>query len=334
MAYTMALIFLLYPWKKRADNSSSKTSIIDYILAIIAASSSMYLYFNIDAISMRSGLGFLMQDRIAGIVCIIMVLEATRRCIGWELPTLASIFLLYAATGKYLPGPLMPRGYSINRLSEQMYISAAGIFGIPLGVSASIIFLFILFGAFLTQTGLSEFFTNVSMAIAGNKPGGPAKVAIIASGFLGMINGSAAANVVTTGAFTIPLMKKLGYKPYFAGSVEAVASTGGQIMPPVMGAAAFIMAEFLGVAYRTIMIAALIPAVLYYVALWASVDIEARRCGLEGVAKELLPNALVELKKSGHLVLPIFLLIFMLLFNYSPSMRHFTAFCHSYLSAH
>jgi TRAP transporter 4TM/12TM fusion protein len=323
LAYTMALIFLLYPWKKKADNSASKTSILDYLLAIIGAGSSLYMYFNIDAISMRSGLGFLPQDRIAGIVCIIMVLEATRRCIGWELPTLASIFILYAALGKYLPGALMHRGYSVNRLAEHMYISAEGIFGIPLGVSATIIFLFILFGAFLTQTGLSEFFTNTSMAMAGSRAGGPAKVAIIASGFLGMINGSAAANVVTTGAFTIPLMKKLGYKPYFAGAVEAVASTGGQMMPPVMGAAAFIMAEFLGVGYRTIMLAAFIPSVLYYVALWASVDIEARRLKLQGVPKEMLPNAMVEFKKSGHLVIPILLLIGMLMFNYSPSYAAF-----------
>jgi TRAP transporter 4TM/12TM fusion protein len=317
LGFVMSLIFLLYPWRRKNDGTAATINVFDYGLAILGFATNIYLFIFTDAISVRGGV-MSTTDNIVGAITILLVLEAARRCVGKELSILAIVFLLYARFGRFLPGVLMHRGFSTKRLISHMNISAEGIYGIPLGTSATIIFLFILFGAFLSETGLSEFFTRIATAAAGDKPGGPAKVAILASGFLGMINGSAAANVVTTGAFTIPLMKKMGYKPHFAGAVEAVASTGGQIMPPVMGAAAFIMAEYLGVPYRTIIFAAAIPAVLYYVALWAFVDIEARRSGLKGVPKDELPNPIEELKHNGHLIIPVILLIGMLLMNYTP----------------
>lgn len=320
LGLAMVLIFLLYPfWKK---SGSKKTSVIDFLLASAAFGVNLYMFFAADAIAARAG-EVLPTDVFVGVLVILLVLEAARRCIGYELPILSGIFLAYAYLGPYLPEPLTHRGYSLERLVEHMAISPEGIYGVALGVSAEFIFLFILFGAFLGESGLSKFFTNVSMALAGSKPGGPAKVAIIASGFFGMINGSAAANVVTTGTFTIPLMKSVGYRPYFAGAVEAVASTGGQIMPPVMGAAAFIMAEFLGVPYKTVMITAIIPAILYYLALWAQVHLEARRIGLQGLPKSELPSAKREFKESGHLLLPVALLIYLLFDDYTPAYSAF-----------
>ncbi len=322
LAFVLCLIFLLFPIFKKKDGTAVKFMFADYILAAAGVAVNIYLFIYIDAISMRAGVMHT-TDIVMAVLTVLLVLEAARRCIGKEMCILAILFLCYAYFGPYLPGPLMHRGFSIKRLAEHMYISPEGIYGIPLGVSATVIFLFILFGAFLSETGLSEFFTNVSMAVAGDKVGGPAKVSIITSGLLGMINGSAAANVVTTGAFTIPLMKSLGYKSYYAGAVEAVASTGGQIMPPVMGAAAFIMAEFLGVSYRFIMITALIPAILYYTSLWINVHFEAKRLNLSGMPKDKLPNAIAEMKKSGHLIIPIILLVTMLLMNYTPSYAAF-----------
>ena len=321
LAFTMMIIFLTYPFKSK-EGSDKGVSILDFVLAALGLAVNLYIFLNLDAISARAGL-VSQVDIIFGTITLVLVLEAARRCVGKELPLLAIVFLAYAYLGPYLPGDLMHRGYSFERLVDHMFISAEGIYGIALGVSSTFIFLFILFGAFLSATGLSELFTNASQALAGHKPGGPAKVAIIASGLLGMINGSAAANVVTTGAFTIPLMKKVGYQAHFAGAVEAVASTGGQIMPPVMGAAAFIMAEFLGVPYKVVMLTALIPAILYYVAVWVNVDLEAKKLGLVGIPKDQLPDAKAEMMKSGHLLLPIVMLIYMLLADYTPSYAAF-----------
>ncbi|GHV50288.1 C4-dicarboxylate ABC transporter [Deltaproteobacteria bacterium] len=320
LAFTLIIIFLSYPFKKSAEKKG--TNVLDFLFAAIGLAVNLYIFLNIDAISARAGL-VSQTDLIVSGLTLVIVLEAARRCIGIELPILALIFLAYAYLGPYFPGDLMHRGYSFERLIEHMCVSAEGIFGIALGVSSTFIFLFILFGAFLSATGLSELFTTAAIAIAGHRPGGPAKVAIIASGLLGMINGSAAANVVTTGAFTIPLMKRVGYQAHFAGAVEAVASTGGQIMPPVMGAAAFIMAEFLGIPYKTVMIAALIPAILYYVALWVYVDTEARKRGLLGLPKDQLPDARAAIKKAWHLLIPIVLLIYLMLADYTPAFAAF-----------
>ena len=199
LGFVMGLIFLLYPWRHNKDGSLVKINFFDYVLAAAGIGTNLYLFFNTDSISTRGGVLFT-PDYIVGGITILLVLEATRRCLGKELSILAIVFLLYAKFGRLLPGALMHRGFSTKRLIDHMFISAEGIYGIPLGVSATVIFLFILFGAFLSETGLSEFFTKIATSAAGDKPGGPAKVAILASGFLGMINGSAAANVVTTGA--------------------------------------------------------------------------------------------------------------------------------------
>lgn len=318
LGFVIALIFLNVPIAKKKDGTLVNFVPWNIICAATAITCNFYLYGRIDPIAANGGV-LTQLDYAVCVMIIFLVLVAGRRSIGMVMCVLPILFLLYAHFGKVLPGILHHRGFGIPRLLKQMVTSSEGIYGIPLGVSCSTIFLFVLFGAFLSETGLSELFTNVALAIAGDRDGGPAKVSIVASGFLGMINGSAAANVVTTGAFTIPLMKKLGYQNHFAGAVEAVASTGGQIMPPVMGAAAFIMAEYLGVSYRTIIIYAIIPAILYYVALWINVDLEAKRAGLKGYPKDQLPKIAEELKLRGHMLLPVAILIALLMMNYSAS---------------
>lgn len=315
LAFTLVLIFLLYPGRKKSNKS--KPTFFDYIFATVAAISTGYLVVMFDTIAMR-GMSSTTLDLIMGFVTMVVILEATRRSIGIELPILAFLFLAYAYLGPYLPGNLGHRGYDLTTLINHMYIGSEGIFGIALGTSATYIFLFILFGSFLNGTGLSAFFTNASMALAGHKAGGPAKVSILTSGSLGMINGSAVANVATTGVFTIPLMSKVGYKRRFAAGVESVASTGGQFTPPIMGTAAFIMAEFLGVPYTNIILAAIIPALLYYASIWVMVHFEALKTGLHGIPKSQLPNMKKIVIERGHLLLPIGLLLFMLFSGYTP----------------
>ncbi|MBT2686718.1 TRAP transporter permease [Bacillus sp. ISL-47] len=315
LAFALVLIFLLYPGRKKS--SQEKPTIFDYLFAIIAAISTGYLVVMFDTIAIR-GMSTTTMDLIMGFITMVVVLEATRRSIGIELPILALLFLGYAYLGPYLPGDMTHRGYDLTTLIEHMYIGSEGIFGIALGTSAAYIFLFILFGAFLNGTGLSGFFTNAAMAGAGHKVGGPAKVSIITSGALGMINGSAVANVASTGVFTIPLMRKVGYSRRFAGGIEATASTGGQFTPPIMGTAAFIMAEFLGVPYKDIIIAAIIPALLYYVSLWVMVHYEALKTGLSGIPKDQLPDIKKVFLERAHLLLPIALLLYMLLAGYTP----------------
>lgn len=328
LAFALVLIFFMYPASKKSDQKNP--TIFDYVLAILGAVGAGYLVVMFDAIAQR-GMTSTSMDLVMGLITMVIVLEAARRSIGRELPILALIFLAYAYLGPHLPGALAHRGYSLQTLIEQMYLGSEGIFGIALGVSASYIFLFILFGAFLNGTGMSGFFTNASMALAGHKPGGPGKVAILASGSLGMINGSAVANVATTGVFTIPLMHSVGYRKSFAAGVEAVASTGGQIMPPIMGTAAFIMAEFLGIPYTEVVIAAIIPAALYYVALWFMVHYEAVKTGLRGIPKDQLPDFKKLFKQRGHLLLPIVLLMYMLFDGYTPVYAAFYSIIATYL---
>jgi len=260
-----------------------------------------------------------------GGITILLVLEATRRAIGPELPIVVIVFLLYAYFGPYMPGYFAHRGYSLERIIEHLYMQTEGIFGIPLGVSSSFVFLFILFGAVLNKTGMGKFFIDLSMALAGHTTGGPAKVAVIASGFVGSISGSSVANVVTTGSFTIPLMKSIGYKKDFAGAVEAAASTGGQIMPPVMGAAAFVMSEFLQIPYIKIAAAAAIPAIIYYAAVMIMVHLEACKNGLKGLPRERLPKAKQVLKEKGHLILPLLGLVYLMVRGYTAIFAAFWA---------
>jgi len=325
LAFTLALIFLLYPTTKKGIGSDkTKVPVYDFILATFGAVVSLYLIVFYNELVLRSGLPTSL-DLILGGICILLVLEATRRAIGPELPIVVIIFLVYSYFGPYMPGFFAHRGYSLERIIEHLYMGTEGIFGIPLGVSSSFVFLFILFGAVLNKTGMGKFFIDISMALAGHTTGGPAKVAVIASGFMGSINGSSVANTVTTGSFTIPLMKSIGYDKNFAGAVEAAASTGGQILPPVMGAAAFVMSEFLEIPYIQIAAAAVIPAVIYYIAVMTMVHLEACKHGLSGLPKEKLPKAKEVLKEKGHLVLPIIGLVYLLVNGYTPLFAAFWA---------
>lgn len=318
LTFTLVLVLLLYPGK----STMSKTSGIpwyDYILAALGAMSSLYLVFNYVALTERAGMPTQM-DLVMGFILIAMLLEATRRISNPVLPGLAVFALLYCYFGRYMPEMFSHRGFTPERIINHMYLGTEGIFGTPLEVSSTFVFMFILFGSVLEKTGMGKFIIDLSLALAGGTTGGPAKVAVVASGLMGTVSGSSVANVCTTGMFTIPLMKSVGYKPYFAGAVEAVASTGGQIMPPVMGAGAFIMAQFLGVPYIQVAVAAIVPALLYYFAVIVQVHFEASRLGLKGLPREQLPHLGRLLADKGFLLIPLAAIIYLLLAGYTPLM--------------
>lgn len=316
LAFTLALVFLLYP----ASSKQSKTSGIpfyDFILGAIGVASALYLVVFFNELVTRAGLPT-QTDLIMGFLLIATLLEATRRISNPVLPCLAIIALLYCYFGRSMPDMLAHRGFNVARIVNHMYLGTEGIFGTPLEVSSTFVFMFILFGAVLEKTGLGKFIIDLSLALAGWSTGGPAKVAVVSSGLMGTVSGSSVANVCTTGMFTIPLMKSVGYEPYFAGAVEAVASTGGQIMPPVMGAAAFIMAQILGVPYIEVAIAAVVPALLYYFAVMVQVHFEACRLGLRGIPWKQLPPLGPLLKTKGFLLIPLIAIIYFLLAGYTP----------------
>lgn len=315
LGFVLTLVYLLYP--ARTDGDRNSLAWYDAILAVAGAWVCAYIVWNYDVMVLEAGPPDL-SDLIHGGLAILLVLEATRRIVGLPIALVAVVFLLYAKFGAYIPGMLGHRGFSISRIVSHMYLTTEGIFGMPLGVSATFVFLFVLFGAFLHSTGLGKFFIDLALGAAGRYVGGPAKVAVLASGFFGTISGSSVANTVSTGTFTIPLMKSVGYRGTFAGAVEAASSTGGQIMPPIMGAAAFIMAQFLGVGYLEIAKAALIPALLYYLAVGFMVHMEAKRLGLKGIPKERLPNPWHVLRESGYLLVPIMVLVYLLVQGYTP----------------
>ncbi len=314
LAFLVLLTFLLYPGSKRAPRN--RPSVVDWIWIILSVSSSLYIFFTFEAFSMRGTA--IPLDITMGAILIVCVLEATRRSVGKELMILALVFLAYGYWGEYIPGVLGHTGFTYKRIVYQLFLSSEGIFGISLGVSATYIFLFILFGAFLTETGMGRFIKDLAMSLAGRTIGGEAKVSIVASGLMGMINGSAVGNVAATGTFTIPLMTGAGFKPVFAAAVVAVAGTGGMIMPPVMGAASFIMAEFLGLHYGVIMLAAAIPAVLYYLAEYAVIHIEAVKTGMRPIPRdEIIPLTKV-MRERGHLIVPIVVIVYLLLIGRTP----------------
>lgn len=315
LTFAIAAVYLLYP----ATPGSSRSSIpwYDWVLSLLAAAGSAYIVFFFNDIA-RRGAQVQPYELWMGLAFMVLVLEAGRRIVGNVLPMLALFFLFYCYFGRYMPSIFMHRGYSLSRIVQHMYLTPEGVFGVALGVSSTFVFMFILFGAFLSGSGGARFFNELSLALAGHLPGGPAKVAIVASGLLGTINGSSVANVATTGAFTIPLMKRVGYKPEFAGAVEACASTGGQLMPPIMGAGAFIMSEFLGISYLRIAAAAIIPALLYYAALFTNVHVRAKYRNLEGIERDLLPKGKEVFARDGHLLIPLFAIIAMLLMKYTP----------------
>ncbi|MCU4364930.1 TRAP transporter permease [Acinetobacter variabilis] len=313
----LALIFLLYP--ARQASSRQKVAWTDWIWVIASFASFFYLFKEYQAImTTRGGIPNTL-DIVFSIMTVVLVVEAARRVMGWMLPILGLIFLSYPFVSHFdwMPDRLLTRPYTFSDIFGQMYLKTEGLYSSAIGASVTFIFLFILFGAFLAKSGMGKLFNDLAMALAGHKQGGPAKVAVISSGFMGSINGTAVANVVGTGSFTIPLMKKIGYHKNFAGAVEASASVGGQILPPVMGASAFIMAETTGVSYGTIALAAVLPALLYYLGVMAQVHFRAGRDNLKGVPKADLPRVKEVLKERGHLLLPIIALV-MFLFQSIP----------------
>jgi len=315
LCFVLGLTFLLYP----AGNKSSLTKLpfYDVLLSIMGFTVGAYIVINYGDIVAREGAP-VQADIVLGIIATLLVLEAARRTLGMVLVVIAGAFLLYAYLGPYMPGDFAHRGYSIERIAYQMYLTTSGIFSIPFGTSSTIIALFILFGTFLDKSGAGKYFMDIAIGLTGWTRGGPAKAAVVSSALMGTVSGSAVANVVTTGAFTIPLMKRAGYKPHFAGAVEAVASTGGQIMPPVMGAVAFIMAELTEISYLKICIAAALPAMLYYLSLFMMVHYEAVRTGLKGLPRDQLPSVKKSFLKGFHLFIPIAFLVVLLVKGYSP----------------
>ncbi len=321
-AFMSSILFLLYPATR--NSPQKRPSLIDFSLCALSLSLCIWVFHESHEIMKRAG-SYQTKDVLIGSAFLVLVLEAGRRSVGWSVPLIALIFLLYAFAGPYLPEILAHKGYSLKRLATYLSLSTDGIFSIPLGVSAQFIFLFILYGAILRKSGAGKFFTDLAFGLTGWARGGPAKAAIISSCFFGMISGSSVANTVTTGTFTIPLMKKTGYPPYFAGAVEASASTMGQIMPPIMGAGAFIMAEFLGIPYFKVCLAAAIPATLSFFAIFMQVHYRAVLLGIEGIPKPELPSLKKTLEKGFHHLFSLFLLIFLLARDYSPERAVFWA---------
>ncbi|MCX8192171.1 MAG: TRAP transporter permease, partial [Nitrososphaerales archaeon] len=288
----------------------------DIVLAILGALGGAYILIYYEELVYRVGAPTQL-DVIFGAITLIMIIEATRRSVGLPLATIASVFILYTFLGPYMPGFLAHRGYSLMRVIDHLYLTMEGIFGIPLGVSSTFVFLFILLGSFLEKVGVGTFFIDLARALLGHTRGGPAKIAVFSSALFGTISGSSVANVFSTGVFTIPMMKRLGYKPYLAGAGEVTTSTGGQLMPPIMGAAAFIMSEWIGVPYISIAASAAIPAILYFLAVGIMVHIEAVKTGLKGLPREELPK-LREVLKRSYLITPLIVIILLLVMGYTP----------------
>lgn len=320
LSFILSMLFLIYPATRRSSRSS--VPFYDLVLAALGVMIAVYVVTQYGAMVRRQGLltGF---EVLMGGLTVVLVLEATRRTVGTSIVIIAICFLAYAYFGRYVPGMLGHRGFTIEEIAAQMFLFNFGIFGIPLGVSATVISSFVIFGAFLAQSGCGKLFVDLAYSLAGRTRGGSAKASVISSALFGTVSGSAVANVVVSGTFTIPLMKRSGYSPVFAGAVEAVASSGGQLMPPVMGATAFIMAEMTGIPYAQIALAAALPAILYYVALFTAVDLEALKEGVKGLPASQLPKTLETLKWGGHLFVPLIVLIYLLADGASPTKAAF-----------
>ena len=315
VGFLMLLAFLIYPISRKA--ARNRIAWYDAAIAVLAFALAFYHWvFEADLIQ-RSG-DATVPDLVVGAIVIALLFEAARRVLGVALPIVCAVFLVYGVLGQYLPSAIAHRGYGFDQIIGQLYLGSEGIYGIPTLVSATYIFLFILFGSFLEHAGMIGLFNNIALGFVGHARGGPAKVAVISSGMMGMISGSGIANVLTVGQFTIPLMKRFGYSSVFAGAVEATSSMGGQIMPPVMGAVAFIMAETLNVPYVTIVKAAVIPAFLYYLTAFLMVHLEAGRKGLHGMPKADCPNPWQSIRDKWYLMLPLVALVFMLFDGFTP----------------
>ncbi|MDD7392037.1 MAG: TRAP transporter permease [Fusobacterium gastrosuis] len=313
------MTFAIYPAFKKS--SRKKIAWYDYILMLLSIIIPVYMWINYQAIIDRVGNADKV-DVIMGSILVLLVIEGARRITGWALPLIGIVFMVYALMGVRqglipinVPGVFLHRGFQWTKLIGHLFSNTEGIYGTSVNVASTYIFLFIVFGEVMNKCGMGKFFNDIAIGLAGHTKGGPAKVAVIAAGLLGSINGSAIANVVTTGAFTIPLMKKIGYSKEFSGAVSSTASVGGQLLPPIMGAAAFIMAETLGIKYKEIVISAAIPALIYYLGIIFQIQMRASKDKLDGMSKDQLPNVKETMKVYGHLIIPIVFLVYMLFFS-------------------
>lgn len=309
--FALSLAFLIF--RRTSAEAGQSPSVLDYVFLVLATAPIIYLFVNYDYVINRIYYvdDLTTADMVLGTVLVVMILEATRRALGFALPLTAIVFLAYG---------LFVAQVEPMRLLDQLYMTTEGIFGIPLSVSAAYVMIFVLFGAFMERTGTGQLFMDFAMSLTGHTAGGPGKVSVVSSSLFGTISGSAVANVMVDGPIAIPLMKRTGFRPHFAAGVEAVASTGGQIMPPIMGAAAFVMAEFLQVGYGQVIIWALIPAVLYYLACFAAVHFEAKRHGIMGVPRSELPRLGNVMSERGHLFIPVLTILAVMYSGYSAPM--------------
>ncbi|MGB3244241.1 MAG: TRAP transporter permease [Sulfitobacter sp.] len=326
LAFMLGLVFLLFSWRRAATPGVPAkvwyrfdgVAIIDIIFAVMGVAAALYLPL-LPAVEVAKRVGNPAQmDIFMGTALLLLVLEATRRSVGWTLPFIACLFIVFAIFGPWMPGALKHGGSSWLGLINHLYMTNQGIYGVALGVMAQYVFLFILFGVLAMRIGLGQLFIDLAMALAGRYSGGPAKVAIFSSAFMGTISGSSIANTVTTGALTIPAMKRVGYPAHFAGAVEATASTGGQITPPILGAAAFIMVEYLEIPLRDVLAAALVPALLHYFGILIMVHLEARKLGLRGLRPEELPQTVQVLREHWPSLIPLIILVYLILTGKTP----------------
>lgn len=314
LGLAISMAYILYPATKNSDRH--KLPWYDYVLALMMICVAAYFIINYKPLQFRAG-RYTMPDTVMAGIGIALVLLACWRVVGPPIVIIAVCFFVYGMLGKYMGGFLQHRGFSLKRIITHLFITTEGVIGNPLGVCATYIFLFILFGSFLEKTRIGQFFISLANSLAGWASGGPAKVAVLSSALQGTVSGSSVSNTVSTGSFTIPMMKSLGYTPEFAGAVEAAASTGGQIMPPIMGSAAFLISETCNVPYRELMLIALIPALLYFTGIWVSVHLEAKRLGLKGLSREELPKLIPLLKEKGHLIIPLAGIIYLMLSGFT-----------------
>jgi TRAP transporter 4TM/12TM fusion protein len=333
LAFAIMLVYLSYPAFKKIETKGifsflsvkSRIHFVDYALGIVAASAALYLAINYVELAERQGAPIL-TDIVVGVVLVILLLEAARRSLGPFLLIVACLFIFYAFFGPYMPDVIAFKGVSFRRFMSQTTISTEGIYGIPLDVSATIVFLFVLFGSMLDKAGGGKFFIDLAFSLLGRYKGGPAKAAVLASGMTGLVSGSSIANTVTTGTFTIPLMKSVGYPDYKAGAVEVAASTNGQLMPPIMGAAAFIIAEYCNLPYLQVVKAAFIPAIISYIALIYITHLEASKLGLKGLPKEQIPQFFKTLVGGLHFLIPLFYLIYeLMILRHTPQLAAYRA---------
>lgn len=312
----MVILFLVYPaFSKRSQKG---VAWYDYIFSMASFACCLYVYVNYENILMRFGISN-PTDQFVFVILAILILEGTRRLVSPALSLVTLVFLVYAYFGNYMPGMFQTKAGGLARMTDHLFMIPEGIFGSPLGTAATYVSLFVLFSSLLQECGMGDFIQDVALGLTGKSTGGPAKVAVVSSAAFGTISGAAAANVVGTGTFTIPLMKKCGYPAEFSGAVEACASTGGQLIPPVMGAACFIMAEYIGIPYSNIMLAGLIPGILYYLSVFITVDLRSKKLGLLGMPKDQLPSVKAAMRSRGHLLIPFAAVIYLIIRQYTIS---------------